>query len=169
MGKYEYLDYKLCPLCGLYFVPSKERQIYCNETACKKNRQKIRYNKQKEDLGIDFKEVKSRVDGKRCLYCNCDLGSGPINKLYCSNKCGKKFRHTVQYEEYEKIAYASIKFNCSQCGKEVTTEEGTKDMRTTFCCESCEKKYWRKPHWEHKTSAQLAFGWQLAIREKSCD
>ena len=29
------------------------------------------------------------------------------------------------------------------------TEEGSGDMRTRFCSASCEKKFWKHPHWEN--------------------
>ncbi len=44
------------------------------------------------------------------------------------------------------------------------------DKATRFCSRECEKKFWKRPHWEHKDNAmQNAPGWKLRLREQSCD
>ena len=74
-----------------------------------------------------------------CPECGESFLPLSVNQKYCSTKCGDKYRRK------HKIVSLSITFNCAKCGKAVVTEEGTKDMRTRFCSETCEKKYWRHP------------------------
>lgn len=100
-----------------------------------------------------------------CKQCGKVFMPLSVNQKYCSAYCGNKYRrlHDVSLEN------PSITFSCSQCGKVVVTEAGTRDKRTRFCSHSCEKKYWRHPHWERKGTLTNASGWQLKCREKSAD
>lgn len=84
----------------------------------------------------------------KCLNCGEKYTELSVTQKYCCEKCGDQYRRRNK----GKLLYPSITFNCSQCGKEVTTEEGSKDMRTRFCSASCEKKFWRHPHWENPTA-----------------
>lgn len=84
----------------------------------------------------------------KCLECGCDFVQLSVNQLYCSALCGNRYRR----KNKGKIQYPSITFQCVQCGKTVVTEEGSRDMRTRFCCVSCEKKYWKHPHWENPST-----------------
>lgn len=78
----------------------------------------------------------------KCLECGKDILLRSVNQLYCSRRCGERYRR----KNKGKIKYPSIAFLCSQCGKKVVTEEGSSDRRTRFCCAECEKKVllWRK-------------------------
>ena len=81
----------------------------------------------------------------KCLNCGEEFVQLSVNQKYCCKECGKKFRRTHKVA----LLYPSITFSCSQCGKTVVTEDGSGDMRTRFCSESCEKKFWKHPHWEN--------------------
>ncbi len=98
-----------------------------------------------------------------CPNCKNEFAPLSVVQKYCCRKCGEEYRkkHSVDEE------YPSITFRCSNCGRLVVTEGGTKDKRTRFCSESCEKKFWKHPHWEHKDNAmQIAPGWKLKARER---
>lgn len=80
----------------------------------------------------------------KCKNCGEEFDQMTTTQKYCCEKCGYQYRKTHNVnEEYPKII-----FNCSCCGKQVETEGGTKDRRTRFCSHTCEKKFWRHPHWE---------------------
>jgi DNA-directed RNA polymerase subunit RPC12/RpoP len=81
----------------------------------------------------------------KCLNCGDEFTALSVNQKYCCIPCGVRYRK----KNRGKIEYPSISFECSQCGKIVITESGSGDMRTRFCCASCEKKFWRHPHWEN--------------------
>jgi hypothetical protein len=76
----------------------------------------------------------------KCLNCNEEFTPLSVTQMYCCRKCGDTYRRTHDI----KALHPSITFSCSCCGKTVVTEEG-KDMRTRFCSETCEKKYWKHP------------------------
>lgn len=84
----------------------------------------------------------------KCLQCGAEFAPRTMLQKYCSTSCRRKYnsRHNMDAE------YPSITFTCAQCGKTVVTEGGIKDKRTRFCCRSCEKKFWKHPHWERESS-----------------
>lgn len=88
----------------------------------------------------------------KCLNCDADFIPLSVTQKYCCEKCGNEYRR----KNKGKIFYPSITFTCAKCKRTVTTEEGSGDKRTRFCSQSCEKKYWKKPHWEH-TSSRINF------------
>lgn len=77
-----------------------------------------------------------------CPECGKAFTPQTVTQKYCSRACGDKYRYKTGGAHRP-----SITFTCAQCGKNVVTEGGS-DMRTRFCCQSCEKKFWRHPHWE---------------------
>ena len=94
--------------------------------------------------------------------------SNAINRqvLDSSGQWQSVFKDFVVYKQLEGKPVS----RCSQCGRLVQTEGGVKDKRTRFCSRECEKKFWKRPHWEHKDNAmQNAPGWKLKLREQSCD
>lgn len=84
----------------------------------------------------------------KCLNCGDYFTALTVTQKYCCSQCGKQYRKLHKGE----MLYPSIIFNCSQCGKTVVTEEGSGDMRSRFCSASCEKKFWRHPHWENTST-----------------
>lgn len=84
----------------------------------------------------------------KCPECGEEFEPLTVVQKYCSLVCGNRYRR----KNKEKIKYPSITFSCSQCGKTVVTEEGSGDMRTRFCSASCEKKFWRHPHFENPST-----------------
>lgn len=84
----------------------------------------------------------------KCLECGKNFTPLSVNQIYCCKQCGDKYRR----KNKGKIKYPSITFSCSQCGKVVVTDNGSSDKRTRFCSASCEKKFWRHPHWENPST-----------------
>lgn len=79
-----------------------------------------------------------------CPNCKTCFEPKAVNQLYCSPECGEKYRR----KNPTAIRFPTISFNCAHCGKAVVTD-GKRDQRTRFCCQACEKKYWRHPPHEH--------------------
>ena len=79
----------------------------------------------------------------KCPQCNTEFTPLSVTQIYCSSKCGNKYRKN------HKAISPSITFDCAFCGKTVVTEDGTGDRRTRFCSAVCEKKYWRHPPFEN--------------------
>lgn len=84
----------------------------------------------------------------KCLECGAEFTPKTVIQKYCSKRCADRFKSKHDMD----VFYPSITFQCAQCGKTVTTEGGTGDKRTRFCCASCEKKFWRHPHWENPST-----------------
>lgn len=81
----------------------------------------------------------------KCPECGKEFIQRTVIQKYCSIQCGQKYRskHKVTF------TYPSITFTCSNCGRIVVTEGSSRDKRSRFCCMKCEKKFWRRPHWEN--------------------
>lgn len=88
----------------------------------------------------------------KCLQCGEEFTPMTIIQKYCSVKCRNRYCRTHNMDQF----YPSITFARAQCGKTVVTEGGVKDKRSRFCSRSCEKKFWRHPHWE-STSSRINF------------
>ena len=82
----------------------------------------------------------------KCEYCGADFAPLSVNQRYCSDKCGVAYRK--RNPDAARQHFPIVTFNCSQCGHAVVTD-GIRDRRTRFCSASCEKKFWRHPHWEN--------------------
>ncbi len=80
-----------------------------------------------------------------CPNCGKEFTERTVIQKFCCKECGYQYRLTHKPE------YPSITFNCSYCGRTVVTD-GVRDKRTRFCCQTCEKKYWRHPPHEQPTS-----------------
>ena len=74
-----------------------------------------------------------------CPYCKTKFTLRSVNQKFCSLACGEKYRR--RHKDNEPLIR---EFWCAHCNKHVITE-GKGDKRTRFCCQSCEKKYWRHP------------------------
>lgn len=82
----------------------------------------------------------------KCLQCGEEFTPLTVVQLYCSEKCGSKYRR-----ENGRPERPSITFSCAKCGRTVVTD-GIKDKRSRFCCVECEKKYWKHPPWERESN-----------------
>lgn len=71
----------------------------------------------------------------KCPECGTEFTPLSVTQKYCSRKCGHRYRE----KNKGKIQYPSITFQCSWCGRTITTEEGSRDMRSKFCNVNCEK------------------------------
>lgn len=79
-----------------------------------------------------------------CPECGTDFCEKSVNQIYCSPKCGERYRKKHPME----ARFPSVAFYCAKCGKAVVTD-GKRDKRTRFCCQECERRYWRHPPTEH--------------------
>lgn len=84
----------------------------------------------------------------KCLQCGEEFTPRTVIQKYCSTRCARKYQRLHNVNEN----YPQITFTCPTCGKTVTTEGGARDKRTRFCCHSCEKKWWKHPPGENKSS-----------------
>lgn len=106
----------------------------------------------------DFKVIK-RVE-------NCKGGARFL--MQCV-KCGRtKERNGAEVRSYPQqcLCDKSITFTCANCGKTVTTDNSKGhnglDKRTRFCCQPCEKAYWRKKSKQKPTHLTVLHEWELA-------
>lgn len=83
-----------------------------------------------------------------CRICGRPYERKTVTQRYCSRRCRQKAcdRGLTQRE--------SIVFQCAKCGKTVVTESERRDMRTRFCSQVCEKKYWRHPPYANEAARQ---------------
>lgn len=82
---------------------------------------------------------------RRCLNCGKEYVPRSTVQKYCDRTCGIAFRRT------RKAWYPPVDFICAYCGREVSTMGGT-DHRTRFCCQACEKKFWKHGRAKSKKS-----------------
>lgn len=86
----------------------------------------------------------------KCLNCGREFNAHTVTQRYCCPKCKNQY----YYWNRGKIAYPPVTFRCAndKCGRLVVTEgkkaNGRPDMRTRFCCVSCEKAFWKHKHKE---------------------
>lgn len=80
----------------------------------------------------------------KCPNCGKEFAERTVVQKFCSTRCGNQYRRRY------KPTYPSITFRCAKCGRAVETD-GVKDKRTRFCCQECEKKYWRHPPYDNPT------------------
>lgn len=79
----------------------------------------------------------------KCLNCEQEFVENTVTQKYCCKKCKNQYYNKTTKEERIKN-YPSIIFKCAKCDKIVETDSSQKiDMRTKFCSEYCEKKYWK--------------------------
>lgn len=80
-----------------------------------------------------------------CVTCRRrPARTGYVTCCECAMREARRKHHDAAYVMRE---YPSITFECSKCGRQVTTD-GIKDHRTRFCSQECEKRYWRHPPYE---------------------
>ena len=85
-----------------------------------------------------------------CLNCGQLFADLSVTQKYCCAKCGD------QYRRHHKIVYEQIEFNCAFCGKKVVTEPDKRDKRSRFCCEHCEKMYWKHTEKEKAVKSSIS-------------
>ena len=117
---------------------------------------------------MNIAEKERRILNNICLNCGERFSAGSVHSLYCSPECGYEYRKKHSKVERDKLLHPSITFTCAKCGKQVVTEEGSKDKRTRFCSKSCERAYWKHPPHESETNNCNYAEWQLEKRKHSC-
>ena len=83
----------------------------------------------------------------KCAVCGKEFTSTRITQRYCSYTCRRYANHHgINDNRVEGPLYAPTirEFTCLQCGKRVRVTE-TRDCRTKFCSQHCEKLYWKHP------------------------
>ncbi|NCB27935.1 MAG: HNH endonuclease, partial [Bacteroidia bacterium] len=132
--KHPYAETKICGVCGVEFVPSKNSggsQKYCSVSCQRISRQRTkkgvclvcgkRYIGRSDNKGFCSRECarKARsIRKKSCLYCGKEFTA---KGNYCSNEC----------RENAKIKHKT----CLVCGKEFTTT-----CRQSICSDECRKQ-----------------------------
>ena len=103
-----------------------------------------------------------------CQNCGKPISASPYTakQLFCCEECRVEF-----HKKNKKITFVPFDFTCARCGR-VIHIESIDDKRTRFCCEECEKRYWRHPPYEHETSktnfhsAQEYLSWERRTNEE---
>lgn len=90
---------------------------------------------------------------RKCANPECGLMFLPQHpcEKYCSRRCLKRvdrmhFRNKVVYhrEPVEGRDIILREFYCRHCDRLVQVCDES-DKRTVFCCQACERKYWKRP------------------------
>ena len=55
-----------------------------------------------------------------CPECGTDFCEKSVNQIYCSPKCGERYRKKHPME----VRFPSVAFYCAKCGKAVVTDGG---------------------------------------------
>lgn len=79
-----------------------------------------------------------------CPACGKLFTTNRSWQKYCSVVCRRRENHHNEKIHAEPQAGKEILriFWCRMCGKEVRVTD-PKDKRTVFCCQPCERKYWK--------------------------
>ncbi|MGN1037529.1 MAG: hypothetical protein ACI4PX_07125, partial [Ruminococcus sp.] len=133
----------ICVQCGTKDGRTLDGHWRCNE--CTKGKS-VKKRKKVNQFSVKLK--KESKDSVVCPECKKEFEPKSVNQIYCSSLCGERYRR--KHPEYIRTGNTVLKFQCAYCGKTVVTD-GKGDKRTRFCCQSCEKKYWRHPPSEHSS------------------
>ena len=81
---------------------------------------------------------------KKCAQCGKAFTSERLFQICCSPNCTRKYfrNHGKFHAEPGKNDVILRSFVCRQCNRDVYVTSKA-DHRTVFCCQACEKKYWR--------------------------
>ncbi len=91
----------------------------------------------------------------KCAVCGKEFTPTRRTQRYCSYTCRRYANHHgINDNRIEGPVYAPTirEFTCLQCGRRVRVTE-LRDCRTKFCCQHCEKLYWKHP--EHVSSVSV--------------
>lgn len=79
-----------------------------------------------------------------CKNCGKSFRAKTYNQCFCCPDCRKEFykRKGNFHEEPEPGVPIIREFDCKNCGYHVRVGDKD-DLRTTFCCQQCEKDYWK--------------------------
>ena len=101
-----------------------------------------------------------------CMECGAAFKQLNARHACCSPACALKWRRRTRTAQRPSIA-----FTCAKCGRAVVTEPERGDRRSRFCCEECQKKYWRHPPKEGKevrnyTNAEVYMAYERRTNER---
>ena len=89
---------KICPECGIEFVPKRSTQQYCTEECKEKRRSKCKQNyKRRRDMNLPIGEA-------ICISCGGKFDRKKKTQETCSRSCAAKLRNVRRYNknlEYE--------------------------------------------------------------------
>lgn len=123
----------VCPVCERAFTPHAVNQVYCTrkcKMAAARNRERYGYA-----ADIFFGE-------SVCPACGRKFERRTTNQIYCSKTCQTASWKLGMAALLRKKAFKPRTFACAQCGKRVVVSDPS-DGRGRFCCEACERQYWR--------------------------
>ena len=117
----------------------------------------------------------SEAELKCCPDCGAYFTPRSRRQRFCSPQCLINYYHHTGNKHDEPQAGAEIlrSFHCRNCGRLVEVAE-QRDRRTVFCCQPCEKKYWRDrtrhSNSKHEGNLGMSGGMSLGslIRRESC-
>ena len=78
----------------------------------------------------------------RCLYCGREYESRYVWQKYCSRAFQRRAGRHKPDVIHNENGPVLREFDCRMCSDRVTVVDD-KDKRTVFCCQSCERKYWK--------------------------
>lgn len=84
---------------------------------------------------------------KCCAVCGKEFTPVRNIQRYCSSTCRRyALHHGINDNRVEEPAYMPTirEFTCLRCGKRVRITN-SRDCRTKFCSQHCEKLYWKHP------------------------
>ncbi len=84
----------------------------------------------------------------KCVVCGKEFTPARPWQKYCSCTCRRKANRTKEKEKFEDgLSEAPVirEFHCKKCGTLVQVRD-KRDLRRTFCCQKCEKYYWKHSH-----------------------
>lgn len=83
---------------------------------------------------------------RTCRWCGQAFEVRTVTQKYCCAACRNRYYSHLRREGIQE-ARESITFRCANpaCGRVVVTETAVRDMRTRFCCQRCEKAFWKHP------------------------
>lgn len=97
----------------------------------------------------------------KCPMCGAAFRKKAVNQIYCSSRCGTMYRSRNGAMPTE-----SREFWCMECYSHIVVTD-RKDKRTVFCSASCEKKFWKHPHWEKSGLTKYGSEWKYIAHEKA--
>lgn len=128
------MEYKKCPGCGGYFIPTDKRQVYCSKLCGKRARQK------RWESG-----PKKAPAEKICPCCGKKFTAKTDQQKYCSKQCTvkastakRRARKKALHEKNSGVkppAKNGERRVCPMCGKVYTTSEA--DCRWVYCSIAC--------------------------------
>lgn len=95
-----------------------------------------------------------------CQECGKTYEARTVIQRYCSKRCNVKASQRRAKEGLVSV-YPSVTFECANTKyHRIVVTDGFRDKRTRFCCQTCEKVFWRHQYkllnGQHQTQTNFA-------------